>query len=130
MTQTYKGGSILVVDDNSLFSGMLTTMLTDLGYASVPCNDPSKALRLFSSNPDRFDMAIVDEIMPDMKGTELAVELLKVKHDLPVVLLTGYGSAISLEQVRTVGFRSVLLKPLLKGDLRILLDSVLGGKVK
>jgi two-component system, cell cycle sensor histidine kinase and response regulator CckA len=117
--------SILVVDDNSIFTEMLVPMLTDLGYSAVPYNNPGRALDMFSANPYRFDMAIVDEKMPGMTGSELTAQLRQVKEDFPVILLTGYGNTLTMRQLRSTGFRAVLMKPLLKDDLRIALEKAL-----
>ncbi len=68
---------------------MLAEMLGHLGYLSVICNDPRDAPALLTSNPERFDAAIVDEIMPALRGTELTVHLLRIRQEIPVIFLTG-----------------------------------------
>jgi PleD family two-component response regulator len=50
---------------------MVGQMLRRMGYSSVVCNKPLDAFTLFSSAPERFDAVIADQIMPDLKGTEL-----------------------------------------------------------
>ena len=122
MAGVHEKRSVLIVDDNSLFAEMLTTMLTDLGHAVVSCTNPNQALKIFSEEEERFDVVIVDENMPDMTGTELTKKLLQIKKSLPVILLTGYGNRLSMEQLRSCGFRKVLLKPLLKYDLQAVLE--------
>jgi len=116
---------VLVVDDNKAITDMLKEMLGHLGYLSVVCNDPRDAFNLFARNPERFDAVIVDEIMPVLRGTELAVQLLQVKNQTPVILLTGHGGLVSLDQIRGSGVRATLIKPVLKGDLLLVLDRLL-----
>jgi len=60
---------ILIVDDNEVVSDMVRQMLRRMGYLSAVCNKPTDALTLFSRVPERFDAVIVDEIMPDLRGT-------------------------------------------------------------
>ena len=105
---------------------MLGEMLRRMGYFSVACNKPLDALTLFSRAPERFDAVIVDEIMPDLRGIQLATQLLRVKADIPIILMTGHGNLISLEQVRESGVRATLIKPVFKERLQI----VLGGLLK
>ena len=62
---------VLVVDDDEAVAGMIGQMLRRMGYSSVVCNKPLDAFTLFSSAPERFDAVIADQIMPDLKGTEL-----------------------------------------------------------
>lgn len=120
--------TILVVDDDEQFTDMMQESLTRLNYAGATCNDPLEALNLFASMPERFDVVIVDEIMPHMKGTELTIRLLQIKDDLPVILLTGHGDLIPVDVIRTSGVRTVLVKPVLKEDLRAALDRVLAWR--
>ena len=120
-----KKKSIIVVDDDRDFADMMLTMLTQLGYFVTACDSPRVALHLVSRGPELFDAAIVDEIMPAMKGTELAIELLRIKDDMPVILVTGYGNLIPVDRVRAAGLRAALTKPLLKKDIRKVLSDVL-----
>ncbi len=101
-------------------------MLTQFGYSAVTCNSPYGPLRLLSSGPDMFDAAMVDDIMSEMKGTDLVIELLRIKDDVPVILVKGYGDMIPLEQVRATGFSAALAKPVLKEHLHRVLSKVLG----
>lgn len=116
---------VLIVDDNKAVTDMLGEMLSHDGYLSIVCNDPRDALTLFSRTPDRFDAVIVDEIMPALRGTELAGQLLQVKNDIPVILLTGHGGLITLDQIYRSGVRATLIKPVFRGDLLLVLDRLL-----
>lgn len=127
MPPNRKKQSILVVDDDHEFTEMMLMMLTQLGYTAVTCDSPRDALRLLSSGPEMFDAAIVDEMMPEMKGPELVIELLRIKDDMPVILVTRYGDLIPLEKVCVAGFRAALSKPVLKEHLHMVLKKVLGG---
>jgi CheY-like chemotaxis protein len=116
---------IFVVDDDEAVAGMIGEMLRRMGYSSVVCNKPLDALTLFSRAHERFDAVIVDEMMPALKGTQLTTQLLRVKDDIPIILMTGHGNMISLEQVRGSGVRATLIKPVLKERLRTVLDGLL-----
>lgn len=116
--------TILVVDDDERFTDMMEQSLTQLNYAGATCNDPVEALNLFSRMPERFDVAVVDENMPNMRGRDLAIALLRIKDDLPVILVSEQA-APSPETVREAGMRAVLVKPVLKEELRTTLDKVL-----
>ncbi len=117
---------ILVVDDDEIVSDMVGQMLRHLGYLSVVCRKPTDALTLFSRASERFSAVIVDEMMPDLRGTELTSRLLQIKDDIPVILITGHGDMISLEKIRKSGVRATLLKPVLMGRLQETLVRLLG----
>jgi len=116
---------VLVVDDNRVITDMLAEMLGHLRYLSVVCNDPRDALTLFTRNPERFDAVIVDEIMPELRGTELTGQLLRIRSQIPVVLLTGHGGLITMDQIHRSGVRATLIKPVFKADLRLVLERLL-----
>jgi DNA-binding NtrC family response regulator len=116
---------ILIVDDNEIVSDMMKQMLRRMDYLSVICNKPTDALSLFSRAPERFDAVIVDEIMPGLRGTELAAELLRIKNDIPIILITGHGSMISLEMIRKSGVKATLIKPVKRAWLQKALTELL-----
>ncbi len=119
---------ILVVDDDETIARMVKQMVERMGYLSVACHKPLDALKLFSKVPERFDAVILDEMMPEMRGTQLAGEMLKVKDDLAIILMTGKGHMITLEEVRASGVRATLIKPLLKDRLKLALSQILPSK--
>lgn len=116
---------IFVIDDDEAVASMIGEMLRGMGYLSVVCTKPLNALTLFSRAPGRFDAVIVDEMMPDLRGTQLAIQFLQVKDAIPIILLTGRGDMISMEQVRESGVRTILIKPVLKERLRVVVAGLL-----
>lgn len=86
-----QGGSekILFVDDESDILDAYTQMLTELGYHVTSRIDSHEALELFKKNPDLFELVITGNIMPKMSGIEMTSEILKIRPDIPVVILTG-----------------------------------------
>ncbi len=107
---------------------MFGQMLRHMGYYAIVCTKPLNALTLFSRMPERFDVVIVDEMMPDLRGTQLAMRLLKTKDDIPVILMTGHGDMVSIEKVRQSGVRDTLIKPVMKERLETVLEGVLRPK--
>jgi DNA-binding NtrC family response regulator len=116
---------IFVVDDDETLADMTGQMLRLMGYSTMVCSKPLDALALFSETPERFDAVIVDEMMPDLTGTQLAMQLLRVKDDIPIILMTGYGDMIPVDRVRKSGVRATLIKPVQKEKLEEVLEGVL-----
>ena len=100
-----------------MIAGVGEAILSRLGYRITTDTDPETAYKLFSEKPQAFDLVITDQTMPKLTGMDLAQKLLKVRPDLPVVLLTGYSDSINEESARSVGIREFLLKPLSKREL-------------
>ncbi len=125
VTRARTRSRILVVDDDENVAAVIGQMLRRMGFLAVTCTKPLDALRLFSKTPERFDAAIVDELMPKLRGTQLAMQFLKTKDDFPIVLMTGHGDKITLDEVRGSGVRATLIKPVLRERLDLVLTKIL-----
>jgi two-component system NtrC family response regulator len=81
---------ILVVDDepNSLFG--ICQVLKDEGYRVIPAEDGKQALEKIQDYS--IDVIVTDEKMPDMSGMELFSAVRKNGGQIPVILITAYGS--------------------------------------
>jgi DNA-binding NtrC family response regulator len=69
------------------------------------------ATRAFRDEPDAYAAVVTDQVMPRMTGDEVAGELLRIRPDLPIVLCTGFGRAMTPERARAIGVREYLAKP-------------------
>ncbi len=87
--------------------------LQDLGYTVTSTTSSHKALEVFRSRPEEFDVVITDLIMPDMTGLELAREVLHLRPDIPFILITGYSEATSPDEAEKSGIRKFLMKPII-----------------
>lgn len=127
---TITGGdeSILFVDDEPSLTRMGSKILENLGYKVTTKNSSLEALELFRAKPDNFTVVITDMTMPHMTGDKLAMELKKIRADVPVILCTGYSSTIDAESAQHIGINAFAYKPFAKADLaktiREVLDSV------
>ena len=74
-------------------------------------------MELFRCKPNDFDLVITDMTMPNMTGDRLAVEMMKIRPDIPVILCTGFSKKISDETVSEMGIKAVAYKPIVKADL-------------
>jgi DNA-binding NtrC family response regulator len=121
-----------VVDDEESLVGVITRGLAKLGYQARGISGSRKALADIQEDPQGVDLLLTDLTMPEMTGLELAQEALKVRPDLPIVLITGYGEEMTPEKARGLGFGEYLLKPVptrqLAETVRRVLDQARGNK--
>ena len=108
---------ILFVDDEPDVGIPLGELLQRLGYQLTYELDPRAALALFQADPQAFDLVITDLAMPGMTGSELASEILRLRPDIPVIMLTGLIEQKMREHILRMGVRKVLAKPATLGDL-------------
>jgi len=86
----YRTTTILLVDDHTSTRISLQSVLHQAGYRVLQAASGKLALRLFSNHVSEVDLLIVDEMMPDMNGRELASLLCGQKPELRVMLASGY----------------------------------------
>lgn len=103
---------ILFVDDEPILVELYVKMLSSRGYTVVPSTSGPEALELFRKDPQGFDLVITDMTMPTMAGDRLAQELIAIRHDIPVILCTGYNEHITEEKAKKIGIKEFILKPL------------------
>lgn len=110
-----RGETILLVEDDEPLRLLAEEMLAMLGYEPVGVASGTIALAAIDAEPQRFDLLLADEVMPEMTGTQLAAAAHRLWPDLPILLMTGYAGA--LRRPHDNGVRTVLRKPLRQRDL-------------
>jgi len=111
------GQTILAVDDEPEVLAALEEMLASLGYEPVGFTDSREALAAARASPRRFDAVVSDEVMSQLTGTQLAIELRKLNPTLPIVIASGYGGAGFETRALSAGVNRVLKKPYRMSDI-------------
>ncbi|HEX2261656.1 MAG TPA: sigma-54 dependent transcriptional regulator, partial [Candidatus Binatia bacterium] len=100
---------ILIVDDEPLNLDLLDQELADLGHATERASDGSEALaKLDTVNPD---LVLLDYQMPGMNGIEVLKEIRKRDENLPVVIITAYGTIERAVEAVKAGADDFVTKP-------------------
>ena len=81
---------ILLVDDEAEVAGTLRRQLMRLGYRVDAYTAPLTARERFRTASDTYDLAVLDVVMPDLNGQELAESLRVLRPDIPVIFCSGY----------------------------------------
>ena len=112
-----RGQTILLVDDEEVLVRLGEEMIAGLGYEPVGFTSSRAALAAFSADSQRFDAVLSDEAMPEMTGSELALEVRRVRRDIPILLMSGYVTPALAVRAQEAGVIEVLSKPLASGDI-------------
>ncbi|HLP08236.1 MAG TPA: ATP-binding protein, partial [Opitutaceae bacterium] len=106
-----RGQRILVVDDEPGVARTCTQLLQRLGYEPVSFTDPTEARERFERDPQAFAVVLVDFLMPQLTGPDLARALWARRPEQPVILIAGYGTQMDAAQARAEGFCDFVTKP-------------------
>ena len=101
--------SVLVIDDEEIMREILQTLLEREGCQVSLAASGEDGLALAHAQP--FDVAIVDVMMPGIDGIETLDELRKLDEDLPVILITAYGSDEIASEAEAAGVFDYVPKP-------------------
>jgi FixJ family two-component response regulator len=111
------GETVMIVDDEHALVALAEETLAELGYEPVGFCSSIAALHAFRVEPKRFDLVLTDETMPDLTGTELAREILQLRPEISIILMSGYGGTQLSERAQAAGVIDVLRKPLVRRDI-------------
>jgi signal transduction histidine kinase len=101
--------TILIVDDDRTIIRLCQRLLERASYQAIAAMDPFEALRILERQ--KVDLLLSDIRMPIMDGFELITQAKKFQPELPVLVMTGYGSVDTAIQALHRGVDGLILKP-------------------
>ena len=126
-TPILEGKRVLLVDDNKTNLEILTLQCQSWGMIARG-SDSSRAALEWVRRGDPFDLALLDMLMPEMDGGELAIALraLRTKESLPIILLSSSGSGVEQRLRDVLSF--AITKPVRLSQLHDAIVNAFGGK--
>jgi len=116
--------TLLVVDDEPRIRRVLQLALSDLGYRVLLAEDADAAQRQLAAGD--VDLALVDLQLPGRSGLDLLAELRTGRPELPVILMTAFGTVESAVQAMKLGAFDYVLKPFSVDEIHTLTQRALG----
>lgn len=124
MSSPYSNGRhILVVDDEPLVRHSLGELLTMSGYTVSTAQNGKEALDLLKSYS--ADIVIADIKMPEMDGIQLLKQIKAGSPEVPVILITGYGSIESAVNAIKEGAYDYITKPIVDSEIKIVIERLI-----
>ncbi len=117
---------ILVVDDDPNFLHVISLRLKKAGYDVIGLADEHKAIKAVSEQD--IEVAIVDLQLKRNDGISLMTQLHLIKPDLPIIILTAYGSIETAVKAMEKGAFTYLTKPFKKRELLAHLERALENR--
>lgn len=114
--------TILIAEDGEKMRRILEVNLQDR-YRVVLAKDGEEALRLFREND--INLILTDLKMPERDGLSLLHEVRRLRADLPVILITAYGTIESAVSAMKEGATDYLLKPIKMEEVQLVIDKAL-----
>ncbi|NLI81909.1 MAG: sigma 54-interacting transcriptional regulator [Deltaproteobacteria bacterium] len=109
--------TILIVDDEKNYLLVLEDLLLEEGYRVVTSDNGARALEILKAH--ELDVVITDMKMPGMDGMSLLEHIHAMHPDLPVIMMTAYGSVEKAVEAMRKGAFDYILKPFENEELKL-----------
>ncbi|HYB13826.1 MAG TPA: response regulator [Myxococcota bacterium] len=117
-------GTILLVDDDSDVLEIVQEMLERLGFDVHSARQGCDALDWIQAHPGPVAAALLDLVMPEMDGGEVAWELHRIRPSTPLFVMSGFREEIARERVPGDLPVAFLQKPFTREQLRQMLRNL------
>jgi two-component system NtrC family response regulator len=117
--------TILIVDDEKNYLVVLESLLGPEGYEILTTADAHEGLRWVAEAD--LDLVITDMKMPGMNGMELLEECKRIKPELPVIMMTAYGTIERAVEAMRKHAYDYITKPFQNEQLKLTVRKALGN---
>jgi two-component system, cell cycle response regulator CpdR len=117
---------ILFVDDDSFIVLLITTVFEILGHEVISASDYESARAIWAERQGGFDLAVLDYVLGDRSGLELAQCFWSEKPGLPVLVTSGFVGDFRPSEESLRSHFEFLHKPFKMAELREKVTSLLG----
>jgi len=122
MMQGISRRSVLVVDDEALIRWSVSEALTDAGWLVRQASNGAEARAVVDQLAGRPFVILLDLRLPDVADLSLMRDLRERRPDVPLILMTAYGTPEQARTARAAGVYRVVDKPFDVGSVVSLLD--------
>lgn len=116
--------TILIVDDEKNYLVVLSAFLSEEGYETLTASSAQVALEILEST--ELDLILTDMKMPSMDGVEFLRCIKERLPDLPVVMMTAYGTVERAVEAMQLGAFNFIQKPFQNETLKQIVDKAVG----
>jgi two-component system, cell cycle sensor histidine kinase and response regulator CckA len=107
---------IVIIDDNEQIRTLVRRALQSKGYIVLDWANPKAAIDHLAKIPEPVSLALIDGVMPQMLGPDVAGELTKLRPGIPIMLMSGHEAPM-FERFFQEPNRHFIAKPFVISDL-------------
>jgi len=118
--------SILIVEDEAKMRRLLELQLGDEGFVAQSAPDAEAGLQMLGKQP--YDLIVTDFKLPGMSGLEFLQAVRRTDANVPVIIMTAYGTVESAVEAMKAGANDYVLKPFSLAELVLVIRKELGAQ--
>jgi DNA-binding response OmpR family regulator len=127
-TSLDRNGRILIIEDDDEMRSLLKDFVEEEGYEADSVEKGTYAFRKLLAGS--FDLIITDIRMPGFSGLEIVPELKKLQPEIPIIVITAFGSEEVYLKALSRGADAYLAKPIHFSKLRELIREIIFSREK
>jgi PAS domain S-box-containing protein len=104
-------GTVLVVDDEEVIRDVASRLLQVLGFQAILAREGEEAVARLQESGANIRLILLDLTMPRMGGEETFRQLIRVRPDIPIILMSGYPEPEVMGRFSETGLAAYLQKP-------------------
>lgn len=117
---------ILIVEDEAKMRRLLELQLGEEGFVARTAADAETGLQ--NLNKDTFDLVVTDFKLPGMSGLDFLLAVKRVNAELPVIIMTAFGTVESAVEAMKNGASDFVLKPFSLAELVLVIRKELDAR--
>ncbi|MGA9057572.1 MAG: sigma-54 dependent transcriptional regulator [Terriglobia bacterium] len=115
--------TILIVEDELKMARLLELNLAEEGYSTLAAQDAETGLRLLRQ--EKIDLVLTDLKLPRMDGLEFLQAVKRSNAQIPVILMTAYGTVETAIEAMKAGASDYVLKPFSMEEIKLIIHKEL-----
>lgn len=119
------GEIILIIDDETDFTGMMTDFLQLSGYSPIATNSGAEGIRKFEEKALDIDLVLLDIMMPGMDGAEVFDAIRNIRDDVKIVLCSGFSDKGKATDLMKKGAAAFVQKPFDADNLLVVIHDAI-----
>ena len=119
-------GTILVIEDEKSVMDVTRAILERMGYSVLEAKTGQEAIEVVKTFDGDIDLAMLDILLPDMRGNAIYPFLMEARPDLKVLVFSGYSIDGPAQEILNAGAQDFIQKPFTIAALSEKLSDVLG----
>ncbi len=117
--------TVLVVDDTPMILHVFKRILREERYAVLTANNGNEALELVRQKS--VELVILDLKLPDMSGIEILRRIKRLRDNVEVIVITGYGTMKTVRAAMRLGAYDYITKPFDDNYIKALVENALSA---
>lgn len=116
--------TFMVIDDEPEIGEGICFIVGLAGHKTACFTNPTKAVKEYKENQDKYSAIFTDLRMPEMNGEEVIAKIRKINTQIPIIIVTGTRGIFTTDDLVKLNVPSLISKPFEMKDIELAVKAV------